>query len=30
MSERITALDLAPAAQLSEATEAYFAKCREK
>ena len=30
MNERITALDLAPAKNLSEATEAYFAKCREK
>jgi uncharacterized peroxidase-related enzyme len=30
MSEKITALDLAPAAELSEATQAYFDKCREK
>jgi uncharacterized peroxidase-related enzyme len=30
MSEKITALDLAPAAELSDATRAYFDKCREK
>jgi uncharacterized peroxidase-related enzyme len=30
MSERITALDLPPADPLSDATSAYFAKCREK
>ncbi|MER9757654.1 peroxidase-related enzyme [Mesorhizobium sp. M0166] len=29
MTDKITALDLAPA-ELSDATEAYFAKCREK
>ena len=30
MSERLTALDLQPSAELSEATLAYFAKCEEK
>ena len=30
MNERVTALDLAPAKDLSEATQAYFAKCEEK
>jgi uncharacterized peroxidase-related enzyme len=30
MEERITALDLAPQAELSESTRAYFDKCREK
>ena len=30
MSEQITALDLQPADELSEATKAYFDKCREK
>ena len=30
MSERITRLDLKPAGPLSEATQAYFAKCEEK
>ena len=30
MNERVTALDLAPAKDLSEATRAYFAKCEEK
>ncbi|MEX0954598.1 MAG: peroxidase-related enzyme [Rhizobiaceae bacterium] len=30
MSERITALNLEPASDLSDATKAYFAKCEEK
>jgi uncharacterized peroxidase-related enzyme len=30
VSEKITALELAPAGELSEATKAYFEKCREK
>ena len=30
MGEKITALDLGPAAELSEATQGYFAKCQEK
>lgn len=30
MDDRVTALDLHPAADLSEATRAYFAKCTEK
>ncbi len=30
MNERVTALDLTPAKDLSEATRAYFAKCEEK
>lgn len=30
MSEKVTALDLAPAGDLSDATKAYFDKCREK
>ncbi len=30
MSERLTALNLEPAGELSEATQAYFAKCEEK
>jgi uncharacterized peroxidase-related enzyme len=30
VSEKITALELAPAGELSEATKAYFDKCREK
>jgi uncharacterized peroxidase-related enzyme len=30
MTKRVTALDLEPAGELSEATQAYFAKCEEK
>lgn len=30
MGERVTALDLAPSDELSDATKAYFAKCEEK